>query len=304
VFGVRICEHTGQHDVTRARLHVKQKLHISLLKSQKTQKRQNHKMGMGLLFGRIIRRFTPVAAFTASSLLLFNVAPARAAFVRSLLYLKPSSIATTTTRIMSTSTRTAGIIPGRPTWHQTMLRIKDPSKSLPFYTDLLGFTLIDKFDFVDMTFSLYFLTTIPEGEKYELTPGTKAAHDYLWSMEGVALELTHNHGTEKDDFAGYHPGNQELDGFGHIAINVEDVYATSEKLEQAGCSFKKKPDEGKQKMVVVLSIIIHTLFRVCNIICVACYAISYRSHEGLGICLRSRWLLCRNCQAQPWKNTQ
>jgi len=38
-------------------------------------------------------------------------------------------------------------------------------------------------------------------------------------MEGVALELTHNHGTESDDkFEGYHAGNQEKDGFGHIAV--------------------------------------------------------------------------------------
>lgn len=128
-----------------------------------------------------------------------------------------------------------------------MLRIRDPSKSIPFYTDLLGFTLIDTFDFPQYDFSLYFLTTLPEGETYDLQPGTQEAHDYLWSMEGVALELTHNYGTEKEDsdFAGYHAGNQEKDGFGHIAVNCDDVYAASEKLEKAGCVFKKKPDEGR-----------------------------------------------------------
>lgn len=100
-----------------------------------------------------------------------------------------------------------------------MLRIKDPAKTIPFYTEMLGFTLIDKMDFPQYKFSLYFLTTLPEGETYSLTPGTKEAHDYLWTMEGVALELTHNHGTETDpDFAGYHPGNKEKDGFGHVAV--------------------------------------------------------------------------------------
>lgn len=89
--------------------------------------------------------------------------------------------------------------------------------------------------------------SVPKGEVYALTPGTQAAHDYLWTMEGVALELTHNHGTETDDNHKYHPGNEEKDGFGHIAINVDDVYATSEKLEAMGYSFKKKPDEGRMK---------------------------------------------------------
>jgi lactoylglutathione lyase len=112
----------------------------------------------------------------------------------------------------------ADVIPGRPTWQQTMLRIRDPAKSIPFYTDLLGFTLIDTFDFPQYKFSLYFLTTLSEGKTYNLTPGTQEAHNYLWNMEGVALELTHNHGTEKEGFDGYHPGNQKHDGFGHIAV--------------------------------------------------------------------------------------
>ena len=41
--------------------------------------------------------------------------------------------------------------------NQTMLRIKDPSRSIPFYEGVLGMTLIDRFDFPEMAFSLYFL---------------------------------------------------------------------------------------------------------------------------------------------------
>eukprot|EP00551_Chaetoceros_affinis_P007242 CAMPEP_0203670876 /NCGR_PEP_ID=MMETSP0090-20130426/6837_1 /ASSEMBLY_ACC=CAM_ASM_001088 /TAXON_ID=426623 /ORGANISM="Chaetoceros affinis, Strain CCMP159" /LENGTH=311 /DNA_ID=CAMNT_0050535849 /DNA_START=360 /DNA_END=1295 /DNA_ORIENTATION=- len=112
----------------------------------------------------------------------------------------------------------------------------------------MGMTVIDTLDFPQWKFKLFFLTTLPEGESYDLVPGSKEAHDYMWSIEGTALELTYNYGTDTDaNFKGYHVGNQEKDGFGHVAFNTDDVYAACEKLEQAGVSFKKKPDEGRMK---------------------------------------------------------
>lgn len=50
---------------------------------------------------------------------------------------------------------------------QTMYRIKDPKRSLKFYTEVLGMTLLKKLDFPSMTFSLFFMgyedpTEIPE----------------------------------------------------------------------------------------------------------------------------------------------
>ena len=90
------------------------------------------------------------------------------------------------------------VISGRPTWQQTMIRIADPAKSLPFYTDVLGMTLIDQFDFPQWNFSLYFVATLPIGTKFDLTPGTKAAHDHLWTYEGVAIELVQNQSLDAD----------------------------------------------------------------------------------------------------------
>ena len=70
--------------------------------------------------------------------------------------------------------------------------------------------------------------------------------DYMWSIEGTALELTYNYGTDTDvNFKGYYAGNQEKDGFGHIAFNTDDVYAACEYLESKDVLFKKKPDEGR-----------------------------------------------------------
>ena len=64
----------------------------------------------------------------------------------------------------------------------------------------------------------------------------------------LVLELTHNHGTEKDDDFKYHNGNdndaEEGRGFGHIGFLVDDLDGTCQFLEKNGCKFKKKPSEG------------------------------------------------------------
>ena len=135
----------------------------------------------------------------------------------------------------------------RPAWQQSMLRIKDPAASLAFYQEKLGMTLLDKYDFPQWSFSLYFLASMAPGESYGLEPGTSESHKYLWGTDRVTLELTHNWGTEKEDGPVYHPGNKPKDGFGHIAFAVDDVYAASDALLAKGVEFKKKPDEGRMK---------------------------------------------------------
>ena len=47
-------------------------------------------------------------------------------------------------------------------FNQTMLRIKDPKKSLDFYTEVLGMIILKKLDFPDFDFSLYFLAYLRE----------------------------------------------------------------------------------------------------------------------------------------------
>ncbi|KAK6295408.1 hypothetical protein J4Q44_G00346340 [Coregonus suidteri] len=48
---------------------------------------------------------------------------------------------------------------------QTMLRVKDPLKSLDFYTRIMGMTLLQKIDFPSMCFTLYFLESDSELEE-------------------------------------------------------------------------------------------------------------------------------------------
>jgi hypothetical protein len=69
------------------------------------------------------------------------------------------------------------------TWQQTMLRIKDPKLSLPFYQDMFGFKLVHFYNFPQWNFSLYFLAFIPDEEKFDLIPGSPESEKYLWSTK-------------------------------------------------------------------------------------------------------------------------
>ena len=61
-------------------------------------------------------------------------------------------------------------------WQQTMLRIKNPKVTVPFYQNNFGMTLVDEIHFNDMNFSLYFMATLPEEEVAKVKgfkPGSK-----------------------------------------------------------------------------------------------------------------------------------
>ena len=128
-------------------------------------------------------------------------------------------------------------------FNHTMLRIKDPERSLAFYQDVLGMRLLRQLDFEAISFSLYFLGY---AEEAAVPNEEKARSRYTFGREGV-LELTHNWGTEKDPEQAYHNGNDEPQGFGHIALSVPDVHAACERFERLGVEFVKRPDDGKMK---------------------------------------------------------
>ncbi|GMH36857.1 hypothetical protein BSKO_04730 [Bryopsis sp. KO-2023] len=127
---------------------------------------------------------------------------------------------------------------------QTMLRIKDPVKSLDFYTRILGMTLMSKLDFPEMEFSLFFMgyeapESIPDDEKERAS--------WTFRQRGC-IELTYNYGTDTDpEFKGYHNGNSDPRGFGHIGICVPNVEAACKRFEELGVEFVKKPNDGKLK---------------------------------------------------------
>ncbi|HMU87905.1 MAG TPA: lactoylglutathione lyase [Agitococcus sp.] len=88
----------------------------------------------------------------------------------------------------------------------TMLRVVDLEKSLAFYTQVLGMQLLRRKDYPEGRFTLAFV-------------GYGAEH------EGAVIELTHNW-----DTTSYELGN----AYGHIALEVDDVYQACERIKAAG----------------------------------------------------------------------
>ncbi len=136
------------------------------------------------------------------------------------------------------------------TFNHTMLRVKDPVKSLEFYTGILGMTLLAVKKFPEMEFDLYFLAKLTEEESNELPAGDDLAI-YTFRQRGI-LELTHNYGTEdKADF-GYHDGNEQPQGFGHICFSVPDLEAAVAWFDDNDVTFKKRPEQGAMKNIAFI----------------------------------------------------
>jgi len=93
-----------------------------------------------------------------------------------------------------------------------MIRIKDQEKSLKFYQDVFGMTLMRTSENESAKFNLYFLGYPGnDGVSTESVNGVNPTA----GREGL-LELTWNYGTEKDANFKYHNGNDQPQGFGHI----------------------------------------------------------------------------------------
>ncbi|RUO23875.1 lactoylglutathione lyase [Aliidiomarina minuta] len=129
-------------------------------------------------------------------------------------------------------------------FNQTMLRIKDPERSLDFYSRVLGMTLVKKLAFAEMKFTLYFLAAIPSEKLENWSSDSEQRLEQTFGRPAM-LELTHNWGDEDKEDLQYHNGNQEPKGFGHIGFAVPDLKAACERFDSLGVSFVKRPEDGK-----------------------------------------------------------
>ena len=102
----------------------------------------------------------------------------------------------------------------------TMVRVTDIDKSLDFYCNKLGLAELRRYDSEQGRFTLVFLAA----------PGDEEAQ----------VELTHNWDPEQYD---------EGRNFGHLAYEVDDIYALCQSLMDAGVMINRPPRDGRMAFV-------------------------------------------------------
>ena len=105
----------------------------------------------------------------------------------------------------------------------TMLRVGDLERSLSFYTDVLGMSLLRRKDYPSGRFTLAFV-------------GYGAEQDH------TVLELTHNW-----DTSSYELG----DAYGHIALGVDDIHGACERIAAQGGKVVRQPGPMKHGATVI-----------------------------------------------------
>ena len=107
----------------------------------------------------------------------------------------------------------------------TMLRVVDLDKSIDFYVNKLGMSLIRRKDYPHGEFTLAFV-------------------GYGSEKDNAVIELTHNWSKKSED---YDLG----DKYGHIAIGVKDIHRTCQNLEDNGCKVTTKPKTMKNSSTLL-----------------------------------------------------
>ncbi|MEO6338398.1 MAG: lactoylglutathione lyase [Caulobacteraceae bacterium] len=109
----------------------------------------------------------------------------------------------------------------------TMVRVRDLDAALSFYCDKLGLSEVRRIESDKGRFTLVFLAA-PEDVG-------RAKADFA-----PVVELTYNWDTED-----YQGGRN----FGHLAYEVDDIYATCERLRSGGVTINRPPRDGHMAFI-------------------------------------------------------
>ena len=105
----------------------------------------------------------------------------------------------------------------------TMLRVGDLERSIKFYTEVLGMKLLRTSENAEYKYTLAFV-------------------GYGDESENAVIELTYNWGVDKYDLG---------TAYGHIALGVDDIYATCEAVKSAGGKVTREPGPVKGGKTVI-----------------------------------------------------
>ncbi len=108
----------------------------------------------------------------------------------------------------------------------TMVRVRDVEASLDFYCNKLGLQEMRRKESPEGRFTLIFLGAPDDAQKGDET--------------APLLELTYNWDDEK-----YEGGRN----FGHLAYEVDNIYNTCEKLQNAGVTIHRPPRDGRMAFI-------------------------------------------------------
>ena len=95
----------------------------------------------------------------------------------------------------------------------TMLRVGDMQRSIDFYTRIMGMQLLRTTDRPEQKYALAFV-------------------GYASNPEQAELELTYNYGVDTYDMGG---------AYGHVALGVDDIYATCDQIRAQGGNITREP---------------------------------------------------------------
>ncbi|THD37978.1 MAG: lactoylglutathione lyase [Sphingomonas sp.] len=113
----------------------------------------------------------------------------------------------------------------------TMIRVSDPDATVRFF-ELLGLKEIRRFDNERGRFTLIFLATPDDNAE-------------LGEKRRAEVELTYNWPAEDGSAETYTGGRN----FGHLAYRVDDIYATCQRLMDAGVTINRPPRDGHMAFV-------------------------------------------------------
>lgn len=109
----------------------------------------------------------------------------------------------------------------------TMVRIRDIEKSLAFYCGLLGMEEIRRFENRAGRFTLIFLAAPHDRDRAQADKAPLIELTYNWDVE--------DYGTARN--------------FGHLAFEVDDIYATCSRLMAGGVVINRPPRDGRMAFV-------------------------------------------------------